>query len=147
MSDDLAARAVLVVVMAGTGVGLLAMARSAADGRLRRNGLVGIRTAATMASDEAWLAGHVAAERPSRWAGWAAIVAAVPALLPVDVGVGIAASLAGCAVVLTLVVRAAVVAGRAARASTPGRSTAGTSTTGTSTAGADGAGAGRGPEA
>lgn len=116
MSDDLAARVVLVVVMVATGVVLLATARAGADGRLRRNGLVGIRTPATMASDEAWRAGHVAAEPATRWAGWVAIASGVPALLPVAVGVGVGSVLAGSAAVLALVVRGAVVAGRAARA-------------------------------
>jgi hypothetical protein len=35
--------------------------RRAADGRLARNPLVGIRTASTMRSDAAWRAGHAAA--------------------------------------------------------------------------------------
>jgi uncharacterized membrane protein len=35
--------------------------RRAADGRLRRNQVAGIRTAATLRSDAAWRAGHAAA--------------------------------------------------------------------------------------
>lgn len=55
------------------GVGLLMCAAviygltaSAAQGSTARNGAFGIRTKATMASDEAWLAGHRAALAPAR---------------------------------------------------------------------------------
>ncbi|WP_270928697.1 SdpI family protein [Saccharopolyspora indica] len=35
--------------------------RSVASGQLHRNGMLGIRTKVTMSSEEAWLAGHLAA--------------------------------------------------------------------------------------
>lgn len=116
MDEDFWGRAVLVVVMVGTGWLLIWMARAAADGRLRRNQWAGIRIPSTMASDEAWLAGHRAAEAPTRWAGWVAIVSGLLALFPIPLeavalGVGVA-----CLVLLALVLHGARLAGRAARA-------------------------------
>lgn len=57
-----AAGAVLSVVTLGL-VGLLVwfMVRQASLGRLAPNGLLGIRTRATMSSPESWTAGHTAA--------------------------------------------------------------------------------------
>lgn len=45
------------------------LAKKAADGRLGRNGIAGIRTKATRASDEAWLAAHKAGLKRSVLAG------------------------------------------------------------------------------
>jgi len=114
--EDLAARIVLFVVMAGSGLLLLWAARAAASGRLGRNAIAGIRTPSTMASDEAWLAAHRRAERPTVLAGVAAITSGLIALLlpapaPVLAGVVIVA----CVVMLGLVLWAAWVGGRAAR--------------------------------
>jgi hypothetical protein len=44
-----------------TGAAVSVLNRRAADGRLGRNGVAGIRTPATMRSDAAWRAGHAAA--------------------------------------------------------------------------------------
>lgn len=41
------------------------VARAAASGRITRNGVIGIRTRATQASDEAWQAAHAATVRPA----------------------------------------------------------------------------------
>lgn len=114
--EDLAARIVLFVVMAGSGLLLLWAARAAASGRLRRNGIAGIRTPSTMASDEAWLAAHRRAERPSVLAAVTSIASGIlalvlPAPAPVLAGVVIVA----CVVMLGLVLWAAWVGGRAAR--------------------------------
>ena len=115
MDEDFWGRAILLVVMVGTGLLLIWMARAAADGRLRRNQWAGIRIPSTMASDGAWLAGHRAAENPTRWAGWIAVVSGLLALFPVPLeavagGVGIAS-----VILLALVIYAARLAGQAAR--------------------------------
>ena len=114
--EDLAARIVLFVVMAGSGLLLLWAARAAASGRLRRNGIAGIRTPSTMASDESWLAAHRRAERPTVLAGVAAIASGLLALLlpaPVPVLAGLV--IVACVVMLGLVLWGAWVGGRAAR--------------------------------
>ena len=114
--EDLAARIVLFVVMAGSGLLLLWAARAAASGRLRRNGIAGIRTPSTMASDEAWLAAHRRAERPSVLAAVTSIASGIlalvlPAPAPVLAGVVIVA----CVVMLGFVLWGARVGGLAAR--------------------------------
>jgi uncharacterized membrane protein len=52
-------------VMIGSALLLHVLAKRAADGRLRRNGLIGIRIPSTLSSDTAWRAGHRAAQRPT----------------------------------------------------------------------------------
>ncbi|MFO6451442.1 MULTISPECIES: SdpI family protein [unclassified Aeromicrobium] len=116
MSELLIARLVLFVVMAGAGVLLIWMARAAASGRLRRNALAGIRTPSTMASDEAWLAAHQRAERPTQAAGAASLLVAVVMLTPVSETAMFVAVMLGAAAMLVLVIHGAVVGGRAARA-------------------------------
>lgn len=54
----------------------LAIARMGAAGTLRRNGLVGVRTAATMQSDAAWYAAHRAIAPALRICAWAQIAGA-----------------------------------------------------------------------
>lgn len=54
----------------------LAIARMGASGTLRRNGLVGVRTAATMQSDAAWYAAHRAIAPVLRICAWAQIAGA-----------------------------------------------------------------------
>lgn len=116
VTELLIARLVLFVVMAGTGVLLLWMARAAASGRLRRNALAGIRTPSTMVSDEAWLAAHQRAERPTQAAGVVSILVALVMLAPVSEAVMLTTVLVGAAAMLVLVIHGAVVGGRAARA-------------------------------
>ncbi len=65
----IAARVCVAVVLLASGVVVALVTRRAADGRLVRNGAAGIRTRATMASDEAWRAGHAAAQSLSDVAG------------------------------------------------------------------------------
>src|SRR4051794_2175573 len=73
---------VLVTVLAIVGaVSIWLTATYAADGRLPRNHMAGIRTRATLRSDEAWSVAHTTA-KGWLWAGSAAFAsAAVPALL------------------------------------------------------------------
>ena len=67
------------------GLVLLGVAGMIGAGSLERNGTVGIRTRATVASERAWVAGHRAASRALRGSGGlclaAGLVAAVLALL------------------------------------------------------------------
>ena len=58
----------------------LAIARMGAAGTLRRNGLVGVRTAATMQSDAAWYAAHRAIAPVLRICAWAQIAGAAAVL-------------------------------------------------------------------
>ena len=101
--------------MVSTGIVLLWVAQATADGRVRRNQLVGIRLASTMASDEAWLAAHRTAKRPTQAAGWCSILCVLPALLPTPMVFVVGAVLAGGVVIFSLVLYGAVVGRRAAR--------------------------------
>lgn len=58
----------------------LAIARMGAAGTLRRNGLVGVRTAATMQSDAAWYAAHRVIAPVLRICAWAQIAGAAVVL-------------------------------------------------------------------
>ncbi|WP_116951432.1 SdpI family protein [Jiangella endophytica] len=114
----LGVRILLAAVIAAAGVAIIWMARAGASGRLRRNYWAGIRTPATLAGDDAWLAAHRAARPATEAGGWAAIVGGLvvfvtPAdpegLLAVPVLVG-----AGVLLVLVLIgARRGVVAARA----------------------------------
>jgi ABC-type sugar transport system permease subunit len=88
------------------------MSQLGGNGRLPRNGSFGLRIPSTMASDEAWRAGHHAAARPA-WIGFGviAIVAILALLLPTSIaGVVIVA-----AIFLITVVWSVVAASHAAR--------------------------------
>ena len=98
-----------------SGVAVAAVNRRAADGRLRRNALAGIRTRATLASDAAWVAGHVAA-RPLSDASAAVfaatgLLAALASRAALFAGVVLVGTV-GATVLLLLAARSA---GRAAR--------------------------------
>lgn len=113
--EELFARGVLAVVMIGSGIPMLWMARAAASGRLGRNAIAGIRTRATLASDAAWLAAHQRAEGLMRAAAWCTIAAGLAPLVPMPMPVVIAAVMLGAAGLLVLAMLGAVVGGRAAR--------------------------------
>lgn len=57
------------------------VARRAASGTLTRNTSAGIRSNATMASEEAWLAAHQAGERLTRFGAWAGIIGGAAAMV------------------------------------------------------------------
>lgn len=115
VDQELTARVVIVVAMGGAGLLMLWMAGAAASGRLKRNQFAGIRLAVTMSSDEAWLAAHRAAKRPTRIGGWCAIVSVVPAFLPVPLPAVVVAVLAGAIAMLGFALWGASVGSRAAR--------------------------------
>lgn len=114
MNDDLAARIILFVVMVGSGILLVWVARATASGRLKRNPIAGIRIPRTMVSDEAWLAAHIRAKRAMTLAGLASVASGLCALLPVSAPVLATTVLVGCGAMLGLVLHAARVGGRAA---------------------------------
>jgi len=115
MSEELLGRLVLGVTMLVTGGLLWWMAGAAADGRLRRNNLAGVRLPSTLASDEAWLAGHRRAKRPTRIAAVCSLLAAVVCALPVPEPVVYVTVLGAAVPILRFVIYGAVVASRAAR--------------------------------
>lgn len=87
------------------------------NGRLSRNGFIGLRIPSTMSSDQAWRAGHRAAARPA-WIGF--VVIAVAAIASMLLSGASAATLTGTiivgAVFLVTLVWSVVAANRAARA-------------------------------
>ncbi|BCJ70259.1 SdpI family protein [Polymorphospora rubra] len=100
MTELLVAKVILAVVMALSGALIVWAARATASGRLGRNEAVGIRTASTLSSDQAWLAAHRAARSVTEAAGWSAVATAVvvpftpgPGQLVTVVGIGTAALL------------------------------------------------------
>lgn len=71
------------LLMVVTGVFVMGIAIRAADGRLGKNRLAGIRTRATLSSDEAWQAAHQAGRELTIMAGWISVATGV---VPVLVG-------------------------------------------------------------
>lgn len=113
----LAARIGIGLLLLLTGAAVAAVSSRAADGRLRRNALAGIRTGATLASEAAWVAGQQAA-RPLSDAGGAAFgVTGLPAALAPRAAAFAGVALVGTGVATALLLVAARQAGRAARAS------------------------------
>ena len=90
--------------------------RRAADGRLRRNGVAGIRTRATLRSDAAWQAGHVAARGLSDASGAVFALSGLAALVLRAAALWAGAVLVGTVVATGLLLVAARRAGPAADA-------------------------------
>lgn len=97
----------------------LPLVKAAASGKLARNGFAGIRIPSTMASDEAWAAGHRAAIPALSvnvlLIGVLAAIAAVLVMLD-QVGGAFAVAMSGFVVNLGMLVFSAVKANRAAKA-------------------------------
>jgi hypothetical protein len=95
---------------------LIAIDWAAANGRLRRNQFIGIRTPSTMRSDQAWIAGHRAALRllPLHLLTGIAVLTAVFFTRTVA-GLNVA-GVSGATVFVVVALFTAVIAGRAAKA-------------------------------
>ncbi|MDF2048019.1 MULTISPECIES: SdpI family protein [Microbacterium] len=102
-------------------------AQRGAAGTLPRNDFIGIRTGATRASDEAWIAAHRAGAVDLAWSGAGALLTALgpwaALIVPTSLRefVIVVAVVVGLVVLLGFSLRAAVVGGRAARELTEGR--------------------------
>ena len=100
-----------------SGIAVAVIDRRAADGRLGRNALAGIRIRSTLRSDAAWRAGHAAARRASDAAGAVFVVTGLAATVvrpaPWFAGVVLAGTLGAVAVLLVGVRQAVVAADRA----------------------------------
>jgi uncharacterized membrane protein len=118
MENEWVARIVLFVTMVGSGILLIWMARAAASGRLKRNQFAGIRIRSTLASDEGWLAAHQRAEGPSLLAGVIMAASGIAALLPIPMPAVVVFVLAVSIVTVVLVLYAARIGDKAARAAT-----------------------------
>ena len=115
MSDLLLAKVILAVTLVSAGVVQVWLARATASGRVGRNPLAGIRTKATMASDEAWLAAHRAARSPMETCGWCTIAAGLLGLVAPSMILLIAVAVTGTVLALVLIATGAVRGSRAAR--------------------------------
>ena len=94
---------------------LVPMAR---DGKLARNAAIGIKTRHTLASDEAWLAGHRRAAplvAAAAWAGWAALAGSAVLCMLGQFGVAFATTGAGYLAIIVLLMVSAAKANKAAR--------------------------------
>ena len=72
------------LLLAACSLGIAALNYACAAGKIRKNLFVGIRTAKTMASDDAWKAGHAAATQPLWVSGAAAAAISLAGLLYLD---------------------------------------------------------------
>ena len=102
-------------LLAGTGLAVALLTRRAADGRLRRNALAGIRTRATLSSDEAWRTGHAAARGLSDAAGVVFVLSGLAVVAVRDAAGFAVVALVGAVLGTVLLLVAAWRAGRAVR--------------------------------
>ncbi|MEM7326143.1 MAG: SdpI family protein [Actinomycetota bacterium] len=101
------------LMMTGVLVGYIGWAAS--RGRLRRNWIAGIRTQASLTSDEAWDACHRAGGRKLMAAGLILIPSAIPLLFRPTNGLGLAIILASFVLTIALGSWATIEGNRAAR--------------------------------
>lgn len=98
-----------------TGVLLAVVASRSRRGTLPRNWIVGIRTSATLASDEAWNAAHRAGARALSIGAWGTFGTGALILLRLSNGIGLAVVTIGLVWLLAWVLRAGCLGDRAAR--------------------------------
>lgn len=119
MADGQVSGLALAAVYEAVAVLFLVLAARMAQGRLSPNGFVGIRTSATMQSSEAWYTGHRAAAGEVRLDGLimagSGLVLGVAAVLGAPDGAITAIVLASSALVVIVLLKASVTAGRAIR--------------------------------
>ena len=121
MNEDQAGALLAGVLLALASVGVWCVVVGAAAGRIKNNGALGLRTPATMRSEEAWEAGHRAALFVVKplcvWAGIAAVAGAVLGSWP---PAGIVLVLISAGLLVAGTVGGGVVAHRAARSISTG---------------------------
>lgn len=116
MSEDQAGALVSGVLLAAATLGVWWVVAAGADGRLGVNHWMGMRTSATMSSQDAWQAGHRAAlpiVKPSCLA--AAVVAGAGAVLGFRPPLGVVLMLVAAGLMLVGTIAGGVAAHRAAR--------------------------------
>lgn len=86
LEDLIVPASVAALVLFAAGVLIVWVAKRAANGRLGRNQIAGIRTSVTLSSDAAWLAAHRAAESPTIVAGTGTAVGGALTLVTALVG-------------------------------------------------------------
>jgi len=104
----------LAVLLTASGIGLMMVGRRAAQGRLRRNRWVGIRTTLTLLSDAAWDAAHLAGGSKLSVAGYGLLVAGPLMLTNPTNGVGATIVFSGLGWMLIWILVAGVIGTRAA---------------------------------
>jgi uncharacterized membrane protein len=103
-----------VLVAAGVLIGWIGI--KATKGTLERNWMAGIRTKATLESDEAWEAAHYAGGRLMTWAGASSVVAGLLLLVQPSNIAGLVILSVGVGLLLVLVVVSGIKGDRAAKA-------------------------------
>lgn len=101
--------------LAACSLGIAALNHACAVGKIRKNPLVGIRTAKTMVSEVTWRAGHAAAVQPMWVSGIAAAAISLAGLLFLDSpNTQIVMVFLACALLVTAVIYGAKLANTAA---------------------------------
>lgn len=114
---NIALQTLLCGVLLFGGILLLVVAHRSAQERLGRNRFVGVRTSATMRSDDAFRVGNRAAASATRLGGMISVVSGIFVLLvPAGGPLGVGVAVVGTAVMLGMVILGGVRGHRAAQA-------------------------------